>query len=76
MRVLYLIDAETDGDTVKLKLYDMSVGEMKEFRDSEYKPYFLTSYPLSKKDEYTLERIVGKASTVENTTYSLTRKES
>ena len=65
MSVSYLLDAETDGDAVKLKFYDMSAGEIKEFKDSEYKPYFLTSYPLSKKDEYTLERIVGKASTVE-----------
>jgi len=65
LSVLYLIDTGTDGDAVKLKFYDASAREMKEFRDREYKPYFLTSYPLSKKDEYTVERIVGKVSTVE-----------
>ena len=64
MDILYLIDSQTDGEEVKLSFYDGSSEKMKEFRDSEYRPYFLIPYPLSEKDEYTVERIVGKVSTI------------
>ena len=64
MDILYLIDSQTDGDEVKLSFYDASSEKMKELRYGDSRPYFLIPYPLSEKDEYTVERIVGKVSTV------------
>lgn len=65
MDILYLIDSQTDADEVKLSFYDTSAETINEFRDREYKPYFLIPYPLSEKDEYTIERIVGKVSPIQ-----------
>ena len=63
--IWYLINAETDRSMVKLRFYDASAEEIIEVRDSRYKPYFLIPYPLSEKDEYTVDRILGKVSTIE-----------
>ena len=63
--IWYLINAETDRSMVKLRFYDASAEEIIEVRDSKYKPYFLIPYPLSEKDEYTVDRILGKVSTIE-----------
>ncbi len=63
--VLYLIDAQTDGDAVKLRVYDGPSERMRDIRDDQYKPYFLTQYPLSKEDQYAVERIVGQVSTLQ-----------
>ena len=65
MGIWYLINAETDRSIVKLKFYDASAEEIIEVGDSEYKPYFFIPYPLSEKDEYTVDRILGKVSTIE-----------
>lgn len=64
MKILYLIDAQTEGDAVKLRFYDASTKEFREVRDDEYKPYFLVSYPLSERDEYTVNRIFGHVSKI------------
>jgi DNA polymerase elongation subunit (family B) len=61
----YLINAETDANIVKLRFYDASEEEIIEVRDSKYKPYFLIPYPLSEKDKYTVDRILGKVSKIE-----------
>lgn len=63
--IWYLINVETDRSMVKLRFYDVSAEEIIEVRDSKYKPYFLIPYPLSEKDEYTVDRILGKVSTIE-----------
>ncbi|UCF59215.1 MAG: hypothetical protein JSV15_02035 [Candidatus Bathyarchaeota archaeon] len=61
----YLINAETEGSMVKLRFYDASAEEIIEVKDRKYKPYFLIPYPLGEKDEYTVDRILGKVSTIE-----------
>jgi len=61
----YLVDAETIGDAVVLKFCDASGERIKNVEDSEYEPYFLIPYPLNERDKYTVERIVGTASTVQ-----------
>jgi len=38
---------------------------IREVEDSGYEPYFLIPHPISEKDKYTVERIVGKVSTVQ-----------
>ena len=63
--ILYLINAETDGNVVKLGFYDDSSEEIIEVEDSEYQPYFLIPHPLSEKNEYTVNRIFGKVSTID-----------
>jgi DNA polymerase elongation subunit (family B) len=79
--LLYLIDSQLEGNTIKLSFYDTSSEKMREFRDSDYAPYFLIPSPLSEKDEYTVERIVGNVSQVRrkdlftNATKSLARVE-
>jgi len=62
--ILYLIDSQTDGDEVKLRFYDASSEKVREFRDGDYRPHFLIPYPLSQEDKHSVERIVGKVSTV------------
>ncbi len=65
MELWYLIDAQNEGDAVKLRFYDASIKEVREVKDDEYIPYFLIPYPLSEKDEYTVNRIFGHISKVE-----------
>lgn len=65
MKTWCLIDSlVNDNFEVILRFYDSSAEEMVEVKDSEYKPYFLIPYPLSKKDEHSVERILGKVSTI------------
>jgi DNA polymerase elongation subunit (family B) len=61
----YLIDAKTADGTVTLRFCDASGKEVKKVKDSQYEPYFLTPYPLSEKDAYTIDRIVGKVSQIQ-----------
>jgi len=65
--VWYLIGAETEGSTVKLKFFDPSAGTLEEFRDSTYKPYFFLPYPLSKHDEEEIRRLYGEVEVVKKT---------
>lgn len=65
MDTWYLIDAKTANGTVTLRFCDASGKEVKEVKDSQYEPYFLAPYPLSEKDAYTIDRIVGKVSKIQ-----------
>ena len=66
MKIWYLINAFiNDHSKITLKFYDASAEEIIEVRDSKYKPCFLIPYPLNEKDEYTVDRILGKVSTIE-----------
>lgn len=65
MDTWYLIDANTTAGTVTLRFCDASGKEVKEVRDTEYESYFLIPYPLSEKDTYTIDRIVGKISQIQ-----------
>ena len=65
MDTWYLIDAKTADGTVTLRFCDASGKEVKKVKDSQYEPYFLTPYPLSEKDAYTIDRIVGKVSQIQ-----------
>jgi len=60
----YLIDAETEGSSVKLKFFDPSANTLKEFRDNTYKPYFFIPYPLSKRDEESVRSLYGEVEVV------------
>jgi DNA polymerase elongation subunit (family B) len=62
MEIWYLIDAQIEDDAVKLRFYDATTREVREVKDSKYRPYFLVPYPLSEKDEYTVNRIFGQVS--------------
>ncbi|UCC33574.1 MAG: hypothetical protein JSW53_00775 [Candidatus Bathyarchaeota archaeon] len=64
MEAWYLIDAQVEDDSVKLRFYDASSEEIKEAKYSEYKPYFLISYPLSEKDKTAVDRILGQVSKI------------
>lgn len=64
--VWYLVDAFANNDSeIMLRFYDASTEEVREIKDSEYKPYFLVPYPLSEKDQYVVNRIFGKVSKIE-----------
>ncbi|UCG45155.1 MAG: hypothetical protein JSV58_07245 [Candidatus Bathyarchaeota archaeon] len=66
MKAWSLIDSIVDRNhEIVLRFYDNSAEEMIKVRDTTYKPYFLLSFPLTKKDEYSIERILGKVSIVE-----------
>ena len=63
--VWYLIDCfMNDTSNIILRFYDASAKEFREIREDRYKPYFLVPYPLSKRDEYTVNRIFGKVSKI------------
>ena len=47
-----------------LRFYDASAKEFREIRDDRDQPYFLVPYPLSKRDEYIINRIFGKVSRI------------
>lgn len=67
MDVWYLLDATIDGSTMKLKFYDPSVDQMKEFRDSTYKPYFFIPYPLNQADEEAVRSLYGEVEVAKKT---------
>jgi len=63
----YLIGAEVEGNTVKLKFFDSSADRIEELRDNTYKPYFFIPYPVSKKDEETVRSFYGEVEVVKKT---------
>ena len=64
---LWLVDITiTETNAVKLRFIDIN-GEVKEVTDDGYKPYFLTSSPLSTKEDETVKLFSGKVETVEKT---------
>jgi len=67
LSVWYLLDAVTEGNTVKLRFFDPSADRVKEFRDSDYKPYFLIPHPLSQRDEETVRSLYGEVEVARRT---------
>jgi DNA polymerase elongation subunit (family B) len=49
---------------IELEFYDSSSKEIKIFRINNYKPYFLTRYPLSKDEEETVANVQGEVELV------------
>lgn len=61
----YLLDATvTETNAVKLKFIDEN-GNIREFVDDKYKPYFLTTYPLTNEDEGIVHYFSGAVQPVE-----------
>ena len=61
MSLWYLLDASTEGGTtIKLKFYDPSDDAVKEFKDTNYQPYFFVPYPLNKQDEEAIRSLYGE----------------
>jgi len=64
---LYLLDAAlTETNKVKLKFLDTN-GEIREFIDDAYKPYFLAASPLTEEERRVITYFSGEAETVEKT---------
>jgi DNA polymerase elongation subunit (family B) len=64
---LYLLDAAlTETNKVKLKFLDTN-GEIREFVDDDYKPYFLAASPLTGEEKGVIRYFSGEAETVEKT---------
>lgn len=67
MNELCLLDiAVTETNAIKLKFLNVN-GEVKEIIDDHYKPYFLTTYPLTTQEEETTKLFCGKVTTVQKT---------
>ena len=65
MNSLYLLDAAlTETNKVKLKFLDTN-GEIREFIDDAYKPYFLAASPLAEEERRVITYFSGEAETVE-----------
>jgi len=60
----HLLDATAEGSVVKLKFFNPSSNELREFRDSDYKPYFFLPYPLTPADEGKVRRLNGEVERV------------
>jgi DNA polymerase elongation subunit (family B) len=64
---LYLLDAAlTETNKVKLKFLDTN-GEIREFIDDAYKPYFLAASPLTEEEKGVIRYFSGETETVEKT---------
>jgi len=62
---LYLLDAAlTETNKVKLKFLDTN-GEIREFVDDDYKPYFLVASPLTEEEKGVIKYFSGETETVE-----------
>jgi DNA polymerase elongation subunit (family B) len=62
---LYLLDvALTETNKVKLKFLDTN-GEIKEFVDDNYQPYFLAASPLAEEEKRVITYFSGETETVE-----------
>lgn len=65
MNSLYLLDAAlTETNKVKLKFLDTN-GEIREFIDDNYKPYFLAASPLAEEEKGIIKYFSGETETVE-----------
>jgi len=63
----YLADAAlTETNKVKLKFLNVN-GEIKEFIDNDYKPYFLAAGPLTEEEKGVIKYFSGETETVEKT---------
>ncbi len=67
MAELYLLDARvTETNSIKLKFLGTN-GEIEEFIDDKYKPYFLTPHSLTSEDRATVDYFSGDTQIVEKT---------
>ena len=64
MSSCYLLDAKTEGRIVVLRFYVAGTGELREVRDSGYKPYFYVPYPCSGSDEEGIRSLYGEKQVV------------
>ncbi len=65
METLCLLDATvTQANMVKLRFLNVK-GEVEEFTDEKYRPYFLVPYPLTVEDAATVKYFSGEAQEVE-----------
>ena len=60
----YLLDAKTEGRVVVLRLHDAQTGELREVRDSDYKPYFYLPSPCTQSDEEGIRSLYGETQVV------------
>jgi DNA polymerase elongation subunit (family B) len=56
----YLIDALIEGSLIKLRLFDPESDQLKEVKDSNYKPYFIIPFPPSPADQENLRSLPGE----------------
>jgi len=67
LKSLYLLDAAlTETNKVQLKFLDTK-GEIREFIDDAYKPYFLAASPLTEEERRVITYFSGETETVEKT---------
>lgn len=60
----YLLDAAIEGSKIKLRFFDESSNQIKEFSDDTYKPYFFVPYPLSPTDQENVRGLQGEVEAV------------
>jgi len=60
----YLLDAKAEGRIVVLRFHDAQTGELREIRDSDYKPYFYLPSPCSRSDEEGIRSLYGETQVV------------
>lgn len=60
----YLLDAKAEGRIVVLRFHDAQTGELREFRDSDYKPYFYLPSPCSRIEEEGIRSLYGETQVV------------
>ncbi|MGD0027531.1 MAG: DNA polymerase domain-containing protein [Candidatus Bathyarchaeia archaeon] len=65
MNASYLLDANvTETNAVRLKLLDKN-GNIREYIDDKYKPYFFTAYPLTREAEEVVDYFSGNVEPAE-----------
>jgi len=60
----YLLDARAQGRIIVLRFLDAQTGELREIRDSDYKPYFYLPNPHSQIDLQGIRSLYGETQTV------------
>lgn len=68
MSLYYLFDAKTEGRIVVLRFLDTVTRELREVRDSDYKPYFYIPHPCSPIDEEGIRSLYGEKQVVKKRT--------
>jgi len=68
LSLYYLFDAKTEGRIVVLRFLDTVTRELREVRDSDYKPYFYIPHPCSPIDEEGIRSLYGEKQVVKKRT--------
>jgi DNA polymerase elongation subunit (family B) len=63
----YLLDAQAEGSTVSLKLFNPATNELKEIKDDSYRPYFFLPHPLSPADQENISSLNAETEIVKKT---------